>query len=398
MKKNHPIDTMNRYSLRIVIGGLGLGGTERHLSYILPKLAQRGFNITIITLTDDNTLLPVLKNAGITINQPRPLNPIIQKYTFFKRVIRLIDACCRLYKGFRRNSATITHFFLPEAYVLGMIIAIAARHRKLRVMSRRSLNHYQRNHPWLGNLESILHRYVHKILGNSQAIIDQLHFQEDVPQDKLTLIYNGVGDNVSVTQKARNHVRSSLTIGDDQLVFAIIANLIPYKGHADLLKALGTINQQLPAAWVLIVIGADHGVGHSLQEQAQQLGIADNIRWLGERHDATTLMAAADIGLLVSHQEGFSNAIIEAMAVAIPMVVTDVGGNAEAVVHQQTGLVVPAHDPKHLGQALLTLAHDRNLRQTYGQAGQQRYRNLFSLDRCVEAYHQFYTQLIKNEL
>jgi len=99
----------------------------------------------------------------------------------------------------------------------------------------------------------------------------------------------------------------------------------------------------------------------------------------------------ADVGLLCSHEEGFSNAVLEGMAAGLPMVVTDVGGNAEAVIDGVTGYVVPAHNPELLADALLTvaLADDRAL---MGDRGRRRVVEKFSMNSCIDAYEALYRE------
>jgi glycosyltransferase involved in cell wall biosynthesis len=99
------------------------------------------------------------------------------------------------------------------------------------------------------------------------------------------------------------------------------------------------------------------------------------------------------VGFLSSHQEGFSNTILEAMAAGLPMVVTNVGGNAEAVIDGETGLVVPAHDPPAFAEAIVLIARDPLLRQRYGAAGRKRVESLFLLDACAARYEALYRGL-----
>ncbi len=174
----------------------------------------------------------------------------------------------------------------------------------------------------------------------------------------------------------------------------LVANLFAYKGHADLLLALAGRRDQLPDGWVLLCIGIDKGQGEALKRQSEQLGLSKNIHWLGERDDVTDLLAASDLSLLVSHEEGFSNAVLEGMAAGLSMVVTDVGGNPEAVIDGETGLVVPAHDPEALGAAVVRLAGDRGLRTRFGEAGLKRFQEKFTLARCVQRYVVLYRGLM----
>ena len=127
------------------------------------------------------------------------------------------------------------------------------------------------------------------------------------------------------------------------------------------------------------------------------LGIEDNIKLLGARSDIVSLLAAADLGVLSSHEEGFANSILEGMAAGLPMIVTDVGGNAEAVVNGVTGLVVPPRNANALGAAILKLALDAELRRTMGRAGRERVAKYFGIDRCVANYAHLYAGLGRGE-
>jgi glycosyltransferase involved in cell wall biosynthesis len=109
------------------------------------------------------------------------------------------------------------------------------------------------------------------------------------------------------------------------------------------------------------------------------------------------LVRAADFALNVSHEEGFSNAVIEGMAAGLPMIVTDVGGNPEAVVDGETGLVVPPRDPVALGEAIAWLAGNREAAAAMGEAGAERVRRTFTIEACVDHYDALYRGLLAGE-
>ena len=138
----------------------------------------------------------------------------------------------------------------------------------------------------------------------------------------------------------------------------VIANLIPYKGHRELIEGLSHIERELPGDWRILLVGRDHGIRAELEALSTTCGVSHRIRFLGQRSDIPALLAAADFGLLTSREEGFSNVILEGMAAGLAMIVTDVGGNAEAVVHGETGFVVPPRNPKAIGDAILELARN----------------------------------------
>lgn len=279
------------------------------------------------------------------------------------------------------------------AYLAAAPIALLAR-VPIRIMSRRSLNFYQADMWWLSPVERLLHKTTTAILGNSLSVVRQLRDEEGVPSRKLGLIYNGVDIERFCNDGSRQVTRAALGLTPTTLTLIIVANLIPYKGHRDLIESLRQCQIQLPQPWHLLIVGRDDGIAAELQIQAAEAGIAGHISFLGARQDVPDLLKACDIGLLCSHQEGFSNAILEGMAAGLPMIVTDVGGNAEAVLDGLTGIVVPAHDPRRLAEAIAYLANKASLRTDLGAAGRRRIEEHFSLDHCVNSYDELYRTLL----
>lgn len=259
-------------------------------------------------------------------------------------------------------------------------------------MSRRSMNFYHEKHPILAHLEKSLHKYACAIIGNSQAVVRDL-ISEGVHKDKVNLIYNGVNIYPYQDKLYRDKLRDIYGINSDELVIIMVANLIKYKGHEDLIKALSIFSKQFPDPWRLILIGRDEGLKLPLCELIDTLRLKEKILFLGELKSAEHLVSIGDIGVSASHEEGFSNSILEGMAAGLPMVVTDVGGNSEAVLDHETGLVVPPHSPLHLAAALLTLAIDPQMRQDLGRSARKRVQDVFSVEACINAYKNLYHSL-----
>ncbi|EKS35614.1 glycosyltransferase [Afipia clevelandensis] len=359
-----------------------MGGAERHLMQILPALKARGFAVELFVLERGGELESELVKAGITISGP---------LRYSSRATHLFAAASELYLRIRAVRPDILHFFLPEPYLIGAMAGIAAGHRTM-IMSRRSLAHYQQRYPWLGRVERFLHRRMTVLLGNSQAVVDEL-VAEAGDRGKIGLIHNGVTVGQLADEGTRPEQRAALGLPADAFVMVIVANLFRYKGHADLLDALGTIASQLLQPWRLMVVGRDEGEGSQLRLQAERLGIADRILWLGERRDVQDILAAADVSLLVSHQEGFSNALIEAMGQGLPVIATAVGGNVDAIVDGESGLLVPAQNSAALAVEILDIAMQPQRRQAMGLAARERVLGLFSQDACVSRYARLYRGL-----
>src|SRR5262249_15174450 len=171
-------------------------------------------------------------------------------------------------------------------------------------------------------------------------------------------------------------------------------NLIHYKGHRELIRGLSHVEPELGDDWRILIAGRDHGIRTELEALAASRGISHRVQFLGEYVDIPRLLAAADFGLLTSREWVSSNLVLEGMSAGLAMIVTDVGGNAEAVIGGETGLVVPPRDPTAIGAAILKLARDAGLRERLGAAGRRRVVEKFSIDRCVNAHTELYRELL----
>ncbi len=385
----------------IVVSSLDVGGTERHLISILPKLISYGWPIRVITTFKKGVLASEFEKKGIFVScaiNEKYLHWLEKFPTVLNRLVRMILGIFSLALKFNNKNQnyknSILHFYLPEAYIVGMLAALLARFKGFKIMSRRSLNCYQQKSRFIGWLERKLHPKTSVITGNCQALISQLQAEECVPLEHLRLIYNGIDTAAFMPTESPGAVRNALGIHQNAIVIVKTANLIPYKGHTDLLIALSKIKNQLPEYWYLICLGRDDGIGNTLQQQAENLGLSKHILWLGTRSDIANLLFSADIGILCPFKnEGFSNAVLEGMAAGLPMVVTDIGGNKEAVINNQTGYVVEPRNPDSLAIAILDLINNPDKAKQFGQAGQQRVREHFSLNACVDAYEKLYSAL-----
>lgn len=379
-----------------VIGELDVGGAERHLLQVLPQLSLRGFSPVVYTISRKGKLAPMLEMGGIPVIAPFLSSRLGKLPAVAKKPLLLMSSFFSFLLLLHKVRPAIVHFFLPQAYVLGGVASLLWG-RPLRVMSRRSMNHYQAKMPFLARMEKRLHSKMDAILGNSRRVVDDLK-SEGVEEGRLGLLYNGI-DLAALEEgrRSRAAVRDELCLDERDVLIVCVANLIPYKGHADLIRALGlTRREGAQNQWRVAMVGRDNGIGPDLRQLAHDEGVADTIFWMGERSDVAAIYAAADVGMLVSHEEGFSNSVLEGMASGIPMIVTDVGGNAEAVTDGECGYVVPPFQPEAIKAALLNTIRNADIRERMGIAGRRRVLERFSLDACVKGYAQLYHQLLEN--
>ncbi len=366
-----------RTRVQVVINQFGLGGTEVHVAMMARALRDE-FDVRIFALhAGGGAAVEPLRAAGVPVEVGAPSAGLGGR----------LRAMSALLAALRRDRPHVLHFFLPEAYLIGGLVSLAGP-RTVRLMSRRSLNAYQLRRPGSRTAERWLHRTLDGALANSRAVLAELR-EEGLPEDAVGLIYNGVRRSAEPIP-SRTAARARLGIAPDAFVMAIVANLIGYKGHDDLLTALELVHERLPTGWRLVVAGEDRDAAAAIRARAAVGPLAGHVAFVGRQDPPTDIFAAADLVVSASHEEGFSNAVLEAMAAGLPCVVTDVGGNPEAVRDGIDGLVVPPRAPDALAAALIRMALDATARDVMGAAAAARVQERFSVERCVSAYRRVY--------
>jgi glycosyltransferase involved in cell wall biosynthesis len=143
------------------------------------------------------------------------------------------------------------------------------------------------------------------------------------------------------------------------------------------------------------LVGYDHGIQQSLETLATNLGISDRVTFLGGRSDVPEILSAMDGYVASSQNEGFSNAILEAMASGLPTVATNVGGNAEALQQGRIGFVVEPNDPEALSSAMEKIMSNQDLRQNFSNGVKQSIREKYSVEAMVSSYLELYRSQIE---
>ena len=220
------------------------------------------------------------------------------------------------------------------------------------------------------------------IVTTGEALKRQLARDNGVPLDRMTSIPTGIdlarfvpGD--AVAARARLGLPAKPTLG-------IVATLRDWKGHDMLFDALARDRAGWDG-WTALVVG-DGPYRDRLDAQLKSLGLVERIRFAGQQDDVVPWLQALDLFALPSWgEEGVPQAILQAMACAIPVVSTTVGAITEAVTDEVTGLIVPPRDVPALGAALSRLRDDESLRKRFGAAGRARAERDFGIDRMLDA-------------
>lgn len=217
-----------------------------------------------------------------------------------------------------------------------------------------------------------------------------------VAASRVERICNGVDTLRFRPASTRQTVVGSPFDDPDLVIVGTVGRLQTVKDQLNLVRAVAIARTQGAAgARLRLLIAGDGPLRAEVEAEIAVTGIGA-ITWLaGARSDVPELMRALDIFALPSRAEGISNTILEAMASGLPVVATDVGGNAELVAVGDTGALVPAQDPQAMAQALLRYTADAALRQNHGAAGRQRVERNFSIGNMVARYASLYEQLLR---
>lgn len=172
----------------------------------------------------------------------------------------------------------------------------------------------------------------------------------------------------------------------------LVSRLSPEKDVANLVRAVAVVASKRPSFRLEIAGGGQ--CLYDLQRLTSELGVERNVHFLGEVRDVPSLLSRASLFVLPSLTEGLSLTLLEAMAVGLPVVATNVGGNAEVVAQDTTGLLVPKSDPAALGAAVLRVLEDPELGRRMGRAGRRRVERHFDVRNMVRRYEALYAEIL----
>ena len=361
-----------------VVHALEVGGLENGLVNLLNHLDDR-FTHTILCLSRSGRMAERIKNSHVKIIEMRlPTDrfrfPVLRLAREFQRVSPDIVHT--------RGWATIDAIF--AARVASVSCVIHGEH------GREAGDPNGRNRK-RNIVRKCLSPLVHRFVTVSDDLKSWLIRTVGIPESKVTTIHNGV-DTRRFSSEERGASRISLGLDDSVFTIGTVGRLDPVKDHTSLLQAFLPIARSAQPA-CLIIAGAGP-MRKSIESLSAELGISDKVQLLGERHDIPRVLKACDVFTLTSIAEGISNTVLEAMASALPVVATRVGGNPKLVDDGVSGYLVRAQDVAGLTAAYESYLYDPKLRDAHGQNGRVRAEQQFSLERMASQYAQLYQGLM----
>jgi glycosyltransferase involved in cell wall biosynthesis len=291
---------------------------------------------------------------------------------------------------FRRLRPTIVHTHNPKPGLYGRI---AARLARVPVVVNTVHGLYAQPHDPLARRAMI---YGMERIAGLCSNAELVQNPEDVatlrgigvPARKLTLLGNGIDlvrfDPASISDEERRTVRAELgAVSPDDVVVGLVGRLVREKGYAEVFAAASQLRDQFPNVR-FAVIGWDNAEkDDALDAGDRARAAAAGVRFLGGRDDVDRLYTGMDIFVLASHREGFPRAAMEAAAMGLPVIATDIRGCRQVVDDGITGLLVPVRDPAALTDAIKSLVVDPERRRDLGAAGRAKAARDFDERRCI---------------
>ena len=218
---------------------------------------------------------------------------------------------------------------------------------------------------------------------------------EGCPAEKVCVIPNGVDVDRFQPRPSNAALRAELGLPPESRVAGLVAEIRHEKNHARFLRVAGMVREQLPSAHFLIV--GDGPDRTRFEHQARELGIGDAVHFCGRRSDVPNLLAQIDLFLLTSDMEASPVSILEAMAVGLPVVSTNVGSIPETIAEGVTGFLVEPASETEMAQRVTELLADPLLADEMGRAGRQRVAARYSVEQMVAGYENLLTELYKHK-
>ncbi len=364
----------------------------------LKFLQQQGFLVSTISSPGENVI--EISKTGI---QHIPV--IIPRKLFSP--IRDILSLLKLYKILQEEQFLIVHTHTPKASFLGQIAATLAG---TPIIIRTLHGFYLREgmHPLLKQMVIIMERVVGRrsdlILSQNSEDIEFAVKERICRRDKIEFLGNGIDLNRfipdTINEGERKRIRGVLDLDSSKQVIGFVGRLVEEKGILELFQAIKIIQQERKDVLFLFIGQEDNEKKDAVSPLlAEEYGVADICRFVGFQEEMPLIYSIMDIFVLPSHREGFPRAAMEASAMGVPCIVTDIRGCREVVDDQKNGFLVPLGDVQALSQAMIDLLNNPSRAAEMGKNGKdiaiERFDEMTVFRKVIQVYR---TQLVKKKL
>jgi len=380
---NRPITVMYLIDTYISLPDSPLkAGAEKQLYLLASSLNPEKFRPVIVQLGPDNSSQVTAGHLGGLELFHFPTGKL-----YSLNGLRQINNLLSLTKN---KKAEIIHTFFEKSEVMGWL-AVRLSGIPVWITSRRDLGFKRKR------IYDIIFRMTSKdckkCIANCNAVREQAIQQENLPPEKIEVIYNGL-DLSEYQQTFKNKsLREELGFVNGTLLVGLIANFnFEIKGHSYFLQATKSVLEKVPETEFLLV--GEGPLRNRYEEMARKLGVKEKVHFLGKRSDIPAILSNLTVSVLSSTSEGLSNVILESMAAGKPVVATNVGGSKEMVADGLTGYLIPPADPSAMAMAIINLLNNPDEAKVMGAAGNKIVKEKFTIEAMVKSYERLYKSLV----
>lgn len=359
-----------------------MGGAERVLLKMIRLIPEQNFRCSLLTFK----IRPEIEELK---NIPCPIHLLPLKKTYDWNAFKAANEIRRL---IRNDKISIVHTFFetsdlwagPVAKLSGCPILVSSR-RDMGIL--RSGKHW-RAYKFSG-------RFYDKVLAVSPQVKEFCIRQDGLAPEKVDVLFNGLEMEPIKKAIGRHQMREEMKIPQTTPVIVTVANIRRVKGIDVLVKAANLVCHKHPEA-LFLVVGqkSEEAYCRELDDMISAFGLGRNFNFLGSHEEVFSLLKMSDVFCLPSRSEGFSNALIEAMACGLPCVATDVGGNREALKHGETGFIVASEDWSDMATRLTSLLADQTRAVCMGLKGEEVVHGKFTADVMMNGLASIYRSLL----
>ena len=352
---------------------MGMGGIETMIRDFAFNIDRARFDPSVAVFRAGGQLIDQLAGAGIGVEH------------LDKREGLDIGLISRLRRHIVRTGARVVHSHNYSAWLYCVLASLGLPSVRIIHTEHSRVAPLWRRHV----LERLLASRTHAVAAVSADVAESMVTEIRIPRSRVCMIANGINlGRFKPDERRRAAMRESLGLKSDEIVFGILARLVQVKSHRTLVDAFRIVCEELPNA--RLVVAGDGPCRAELELQVCSMGLEGKVLFLGEVSDGERVLNGLDVYMLSSLDEGMNLTLLEAMGASLPVVATEVGGNPEVVVRDQTGLLVPPAQPQAMAGAMLRFAREPDLRDRLGRAGRARVEAGFSQAATLDAYMNLY--------
>ena len=332
---------------------------------------SKGYDVFVVC--SPGKWLEDIRKEGIQIKE------ITIKRNIFSPVSDLISLA-RLFFYFKKEKFNIVLTFTPKPGLLGQL---TAKMTGVPVIINTIFGFYF--HENMSNIKRKFFIFVEKIAASCSSFIFFRNKEDFETAKKENIIKSGkmgyIGDGIDIkkfnsarfSEEFKKEKKKKLGISSGVLIIGIVARLVKEKGYLELFEAFKKVSEKFPSAILLVVGQADRQKKDSIREDIVNVfGIEKDVLFLGERTDVDELYPLMDIFVLPSYREGFSHSVMEASAMARPVITTDVRGCRNAINQNVTGILVPPKNSQALAEGMIYFLSNPVIAKNMGKAGRKK--------------------------